>query len=952
MICFFLSFKGGFMFKKVLLVAAILCLAGLGMAQTMQTGNIVGIVSSSEGPLPGVTVTIKSPAMILASMTQITGAKGAFRFMGLAPGAYEMTFELAGMQTVIRKDVRVLVAQNTTIDITMEQKTLEESVTVIGQSPTIDKQRTTRAVNLDRIFLQSIPSARNLANFFNMAPGVTSGSAHGGSTMDSSYNLDGVNMVDAATGAPNVVFGLDIMDEISVLQGGLSAEYGSVRAAMINIVSKSGGNKFSGTASFYYNSEKLKADNTQGTPLAGSKSGNKLEIEPVLTVGGPIIKDKVWFFASGSYNTAESFVAGYPAGSAAGQEKPIKNTTIFPFGKLSFQPGPNDKFSLSYNFSNNLQDDAGAGRFSTESVTQTITRPTHVVSAQWTKFFSSNFFANLKFGANIQTFLIHAKGSEAQRYDYNTGISSGNAWRNRDDNWRNRYQINADATAFIDNLAGTHELKFGGEAQLAFVRWNVYGVTDPVTGGCYNDYIGSAYYDTLILVNNGFDRKDNLIDYAGFVQDNWAITRNLNLSLGLRLEYNSVVYPPQNTAEGPVVAFGQTYNRGISKSMTMYSWVNLAPRVGLIYDLFSDGKTLFKASFSRYLIPNQIGFVNVAHPNGWFGFIQYLNPDGSWIPGLYSPWAVPGGAQNPNGTLVGYGDYPLKAGYTDELTVGVEKELLPDFSVGARYIQKWDRNQPNFVDAFQLDIDKLMSTGELDWSKNWTSKTTIDPYNGQTVTFYQKIVTSGQKMYLVNPPGANRDYSGFEFTVDKRYSKGWALNFSYVYAKSTGLITTARGDESLGGASAGFFQSPNAHINTPGTLPLERRHQFKLTGLVKGPFGINFSGYFQYLSGFPVTRTISNNYLGLALKQNVTIYAETRGSTHLPPFYQLDLRLEKTFKISVINLGIFADCFNVLNRGAATGEWMNSSNQTVYKYLQMTGINTPRIFQLGARIEY
>ena len=939
------------MFKKILLVAAILCLAGLGMAQTTQTGNIVGTVTSADGALPGVTVTIKSPAMMLPSMTTVTGARGTFRFMGLAPGNYELTFEMPGLQTVIRKGVRVSVTQNTTIDITMEQKTLEESVTVIGRSPTVDKQRTTRAISLDRVFLQSIPAARNLATYFNMTPGVTADSAHGGSTMDNSYNLDGVNMVDAATGVANVVFGLDIMEEISVQQGGLSAEYGSVRGAMVNVVSKSGGNKFNATASFYFNHEKLKGDNTKGTPLAGAKSGNKQEIEPVVSVGGPIVKDKLWFYAMGSYNQTERFVAGYPGNCAPGAEIPIKTTTLYPFLKLSFQPGANDKFSLSYNFSNNLQNDSGAGRYAAESVTQKVVRPTHVVSLQWTKFFSSNFFTNLRFGGNLQTFLLDAKGNEAQRYNYNTGISTGNAWRNQDHYSRNRLQFNADATAFIENLAGTHELKFGGEAQVAITTWKVYGVSDPVTGGCYNDFYGTTYYDTLILVNNGFDRKDNMIDFAGFVQDNWSINRHLNLNLGLRLEYNSVVYPPQNQDEGLITAFGGTWNRMIPETMVMYNWLNLAPRLGLIYDLFADGKTLFKASWSRYIIPNQIGFVNVAHPNGWFGYYQYLNADGSAIPGAMAAWALPGGAQNPNGTLIGYGDYPLKAGYTDELTVGAEKEILPDFSVGARYIQKWDRNQPNFVDAAQLDMDKLMSTGELDWSKNWTSKTVVDPYNGQTLTFYERIVLTARQMYLVNPPGANRDYQGVEITVDKRFNNGWALNASYVYAKSTGLITTGRSDESLGGASAGFYQSPNAHTNANGTLPLERRHQFKLTGLVKGPFGINLSGYFQYLTGYPVTRTASNAYLGLALKQNVTIYAEQRGSSHLPDFYQLDLRLEKTFRISAISLGVFADCFNVLNRGASTGVWLNSSN-TGTPYFRMTSINTPRIFQLGARIEY
>jgi hypothetical protein len=135
-------------------------------------------------------------------------------------------------------------------------------------------------------------------------------------------------------------------------------------------------------------------------------------------------------------------------------------------------------------------------------------------------------------------------------------------------------------------------------------------------------------------------------------------------------------------------------------------------------------------------------------------------------------------------------------------------------------------------------------------------------------------------------------------------------------------------------------------------LPLERRHQVKVEGLLKGPWGVNLSGYFRYLSGLPITRTASNNYLGLPLKQNVTIYAETRGSTFLPDVVQLDLRLEKVIRFREMRFAVFADCFNIFNRGVATGVWTNSSNLTTYKYLQMTAINDPRIFQLGAKFEF
>jgi len=945
------------MSKKAFFMTAILLIAGLAFAQTTQTGNIVGRVLSPEGEgLPGVSVTLTSPAMIIPSMSAITGERGAFRFMALAPGDYQITFELSGMKTVIRKGVKVEVARTATLDITMEIKSLEENITVIGQSPTIDKQRTARPANLDKMFLQSIPAPRNLGTYVNMAPGISDTSAYGSSTMDNSYLLDGVNLVDAATGTQSVGFGLDIMEEIAIQAGGLSAEYGSVRGAMINVVTKSGGNKFSGSGSFYFNQENLKSVNTHGTPLAGSKSGNKMEIEPVFTLGGPLIKDKLWFFMNASFIQTEAFVAGYPAGVTPGNEKPFKTMLPYPYFKLSFQPGANDKFMLSYNYSDRITDDRGASKFSAESVTIKQTSPSHVFNAQWTKFFGSNFFANMRYGMVLYQLLLNAKGSEAQRTDNNTSISTGNAWRNHDLYTRNRFQFNADATAFIDNLAGTHELKFGGEIQYAHTTWDVYGVSDPLTGGCSIALYGSDYYRVLTLRGNGFNRADNVVDYAGFVQDNWAITRNLNLSLGLRLEYNSIVYPAQNTTEGPIEFLGKTYNRSIPESLTMYKWMDLAPRVGFIYDLFSDGKTLFKASYSRYILPNQVGWINLAHPNGWFGYYQYLNPDGSI---LYNPdgtpkvtlWAMPGGFQN-GGAQIGYKDYKLKAGHTDELAIGIERELFADFSIGARYIKKWDRDQPNMIDAAQLDADKLLSTGEIDYSKNWTSKTVVDPYNGQTLTFYQKINLTASEIYIVNPPGADRNYSGFEFTLNKRFSKGWALDASYVYAKSTGLITTGRADESLGGAVGGFYQSPNAHTNASGTLPLERRHQFKLEGLMKGPFGINLSGYFRYLSGLPVTRTVSNNYLGLSLNTNVTIYAETRGHTFLPPVVQLDLRLEKTIKISTLNIGVFADCFNLFNRGVSTGMWMNSSNVATNKYLQMTSINDPRIFQLGARIQY
>ncbi len=942
--------------KLMCVMAALFCLVAGLSAQTVGTGNLTGtVVTADDGSvIPGVSVIIKSPAMIVESQVSVSNERGTFRFNNLNPGEYEVTFQLEGMGTVVRRGIRVSAGQVITLNVPMSFASVKELVEISGQTPTIDVQKTTKAANLSSDFIKSMPAVRDINTFFNMIPGVTGGTSHGSSYMDNSFSLDGVNIGDASTGTQSGVrFSMDITEELAVQTGGITAEHGNVRGSMVNVVTKSGGNSFSGSASFYLNHEDLKSDNTKGTLLEGSKSGSKLEIEPVLTMGGPIVKNKLWFFATLSFNQDESFVAGYPAGSKLGEEIPVKFFRPMPYLKLSFQPSASNTMVLSYNYADNRTDHRGASKFATESVTQIQSRPTHSITGNWNYAFSPELLTNFRFGMSIDRFSIDAKGDSAQFVEHFSGVASGNAWRNQDRNVRDRYQFNADATLFIDDFLGTHEWKAGMEYSVSPSAWKVYGVADPVTGGSYNYMLGDSYYYTLILLNGGFDRKDTVSMLHGFIQDQWSLTRNISLNIGLRFENNRVVYPAQNADEGPIVFNNRTYNRGIPEKLTMYDWLNLAPRAGLSWDLFSDGKTVFKTSWSRYILPNQLGFVNTAHPNGWFGVIQYLNPDGSHIPGNFSPWVLPGGFANPGGNEIGYKDYKLKAGYTDEFTIGIERELLEDISMGIRYIKKWDRNSPYQVDSEQLDIDKLLATGELDWSKNWVERSTVDPYTGQAVTFFSQINRTLTKKYVVNPPGANRDYDGIEVTFDKRFSKGWGINASYIWAHSRGLITTTRNDESLGGAASGFFASPNAHINAEGRFPLERRHQVKLNAIGRGPLGFNLSGYFRYMSGTTYTRTISSINLGLPLTQgNTTIMAEKRGTNNLPDLVLLDLRLEKEFRIGPTIFSVFADCFNVFNTAFATGVWTNSSNQTVNKYGDMTSINTPRIFQLGAKFQF
>ncbi|HLP62013.1 MAG TPA: TonB-dependent receptor [Candidatus Deferrimicrobium sp.] len=460
--------------------AAMLFIAVVCFGQSVQTGAISGKVTDPEGgALSGITVTLKSPALVVPQMTTITNTAGVYRYPALPPGLYEITFSLEGMTTIIRKDIIVSLGKSVTVDVEMALKTQQETVIVSGKAPTVDRQTTTKTANLDIQFLEYIPTLRTLGSYLNITPGATADSVHGGSVRDTSYNLDGLNLSDPSVGGQGVSFGLDIMEEISVENGGLAAEYGQARGAVLNIVSKSGGNNFSGSASVYFRAQDLQSDNTQDTPLAGQKSGYKYEWEPSLTLGGPISKDKVWFFVNLSFNKRAQMVSGYPYDKGLGNETPVDDFRPYPYIKITYQPNQANKITFSYNFSDIRRNHRGASRYQTELGTYKQTTPSHVFNLNWTRSFGANFFMNFKVGGYHSIFNMLRKGTAPSFYSYDTGLYTGPAPYD-DLNPRHRFQFNTDGTIFVDNMAGSHEIKFGAEFLYAWTgRSQIYSdVTD------------------------------------------------------------------------------------------------------------------------------------------------------------------------------------------------------------------------------------------------------------------------------------------------------------------------------------------------------------------------------------------------------------------------------------------------------------------------------------------
>lgn len=923
--------------KALFFLLLIGALSFAAYSQIIQTGTLTGNVIDKEGgALPGVTVIIKSPALMNPHLSTVTNEKGYFRFPVLPPGLYTVTYELSGFKTFVHEGVRISLGGTVALnDETLEVSPIKETVVVTGKAPIVDVQKTTLTANYQKEFLESIPTQRALLiSFFSLVPGVSNETYHGAAISDNAFMLDGVNVSDPQSGGILVSYGFDIMEELSVDTGALQAEYGNVRGAVINTVTKSGGNEIHGEASFYNRSKSLQAVNTKGTPLEGQYVGFIYENDATFNLGGPIIKDKLWFFGNLNFQWTESYVNGYT------WENPGKVPTDlqrnYPYVKLSWQINDTNKLVFSFSHGNIKRKHRNASMYRDENTTWIQNDPFGVINLQWTKFFGSNLFINVKTAYCPHLLAFYAKNDKIGLYDSVTRFYSQNYGYDNISR-RSKFEIEADATKFVDEWMGGHEFKTGLFMQFSRPSFQLKTYKDPRYGLGYLIYLKSGVPD-YILNNEDYTQRAQNLMIGGFIQDSWSPTKRLTLNIGFRYDYQEGVIPEQGEDRTPIVYGGKTYDLSVKKAFKALVWNSVSPRFGLAYALTGDGKTVLKASYGRYYEPAISQWFNGVNPNGAVSWRQGLNPD----------WTLKGDPYLFSAASEGKIDPNLKIPYIDEFTVGIEREIMMNTKLGLKYIRKMDRNTIEDVDMNSLDMNAL-NNGKLVWT-NYTAYSVSDPFNNENAIFYGVTNTALTfASYITNPPGAKRDYNAVEITIQKKYSNRWQLFASYVYAHSRGII------DLNSGSSTGIYNNPNSLINAFGLDQVVAPHQFKLQGSWSGPWGINVSGYFLYLAGQPYTRTIRSSDLGLNLSQgSVTLFAEEKGSRRLPDQKELDMRVEKTFNLpgKFGQLELIVDIFNLFNANTAITQETVSSNPALFIFGNTTGIMAPRILRLGIRLMF
>ena len=946
--------------KVLCLPFLILFMSSFVLAQG-QTGSLTGVVTDDEGSrLPGVEVSIASPSL-MGTQSFVTRYDGTFRFPGIPPGRYVVKVKLDGFQTLERPDVIVNLGVTVTVNFEIKPVTQAVELVVTAPSPTVDTKSSKLTVVYSSDLIMNLPVARDVFNVALTAPSVLPGqgtmvSVHGGVLMQTRYMLDGVDITDPLRGIRASGLTFDAIEEVEMILGGQGAESSKSSAGIINVVTKSGGNKFTGGLTATYTNESLFYPSfTEGQTDAlglGSPTFYNYRWQVSPSLGGPIIKDRLWFFLNPSFDGHELTPVFVPFSAGSGEFFDTfsnKGDGQLGFLKLTFQVTKNLKLmSMGHYYRSHEKPNSWwnqpkrAWTWSHDRVYPALT-----LSNVLSYTINQNTFTDLKVGyvhidqTNLDFYETGERPLEMRAYDRFYGTTWGLIPWN-EDYARRKLDFDWTLTRFLDDFLGTnHEVKIGA----GYSRWktrvsywsaaNYYEYWYKDTPWWFNNTV--PYKGQIWIENMGTERDTigpQLVE-AGrvglFFQDLVSIGDRITLNLGVRYDRVALTRPAE-TRLGWFDEWGKGLAQVLAPDIFLLEdlvapeiknamvWAKLQPRIGLTIDPFGDGKTAIKVHWSR-MIDDVVGDMTAG-----------LHPFDPWENALFAHWWD----DNQNGKVdlppidrytvlerpIGYTTDPaelskvldpdMTAPFVDEFTAGINRELFKDFSLGVTYIYRENKNI----------ADTLDTNNPLD-SSNWLPYTVTDPGpdaelgtgDDAPITVYGlKADAPFTQRLRTNVDMISRKYQGVEITANKRMSNGWQFAGSVVYSKTYGNLGGAWG---IWRGDRGGFLNPNQLVNRWGRTNYDRPLMIKLMGTVIFPYDLVLSGYFRHISGGPMNRSLTV-YLpatinGVANRNSTAaVRAEPPGTLRGPATDILDVRLEKVVKLPFGRLGFYVDAFNLL----------------------------------------
>jgi len=949
--------------------------AAASEGQIKDTGAMVIRAIGPDGlHMPGVMVTVQGP---LGTRTEHTGMNGTIRFPGLAPGTYTATLSLAGFKQVVREGLQISVGRNIEVVVTMDLAPVEETVTISGESPVVD----IRSTNVGSIYTSELidmaPTASGLwAGVLDHIPGVVTdaidvgGSEAGqqsrfssrGSDPDQNvYALNGANTTDPeALGASSMYYSIDSLEEIGVSTAAHDVEIQSP-GVILNMVSKTGSNDWHGGARIFYENEGFVSSNVtdeQRERGAGEGNPNNMLADFSGQIGGPIIHDRAWFFVDYWNFNVERFIVGLPASDL--DDTRIANWTIN--GTVQLADG--HKATIRYFRDSKIRENRGAGLGTPPESSWLQDSSTHIPQIQYQGVFSPNTFLDVRYSLTSLYFPLVAQDADSPNphpdfmgdvmppsFERSTGSYLPGSPPNREVLFeRSNHDLSGNLSYYLLEGSRTHDLKFGGN----FSR--IESFTPDTRGyiwGFEQRFLNSVPSQVRFWNHSGIDifsvSKPDAPWVRGtalgvYAQDTLTFRSRGTFNVGLRYDWSNSWMPAQCKPDSLFPQLGPNYQAScIEQIPNATSWSDLAPRIGFIWDLYGDGRTALKANYSRYsnqqgvrwaayLNPNDVGnqLYTWDDPNGdgMFQFGEQSTLLRTFFPGI--------------NTQI---DPLLRSPLTDEVSVGYEREIMPDFLMSATWIYRVDSN---FVEDVNIGVPYGPIAAYLGVDDSYTPITASDPGpdgilgtidDGPAMTIFdQDPATLGQSVYLLTNPANtmgfdflfNR-YMGLSIVAQKRWSNNWQLLASWDIGRARGTF-----DQGGAGGAGSILDNPNTDINREGLTVWDRTHLVRVTTnyFFGYPIGVNLGAFLRLQSGEPLIRRailpawdVDTGAPETEITQEFEqVRVEPRGH-HLNKYSierlgtvaVLDLRAEKQFLFSRYgNLRLFFDVFNLFNSNTET----------------------------------
>ena len=964
--------------------------------------TIAGTVRDDSGAvLPGVAIEVSSPALIEKTRSATTDGTGQYRIVSLSAGVYTVTFSLTGFNTVRREGIELTGNFTATVNADLKVGALEETITVSGASPTVDVQSLTNQMVFTREILDVLPAARSIQAAAVLIPGVTTAGAArdvGGTTRlqqpgtvfrgtgGNVQRWDGFhlgNLAGANTGGGTSFYVNDSgAQELVYSSGAESAEMG-LPGLYIDMIPKDGGNRFSGIVFGDFTYGPWSASNlTPRLQSRGTTGVTKVyhisDFNPGF--GGPIRRDKLWFYAAYRYEALDvSVVNDYydknpaPYVYEPDLDRPAHDDGIVPNEsiRLTWQASQKDKVQFwftnqnkarhHYGISSNVTPD-GAGR--------QVTRYAQPITLKWTRphtnklLFETGVAAGRTYFDNgyresvtpsfdrevIQNTPIYAITDQANGKSFGASIAGYQAFGG--DMYVGRF-----STTYV---TGSHALKVGVEGSKGR---GPNGARSWYTGDLTMTFTNGAPQSVTLIIPR--DTDDGYADLQLFVQDRWTIKR-ATITGGLRYDYvvgyvNDSTLPPSRW--NPAQFF---------PGFEVEHWKDLSPRIGVAYDLFGNGKTALKGSIARYVAPESNGTPQANNPQLTIGRTDtrtwrdlngdytIYNPDGSVQLTELGPTSnvnfgkvIPTTATRDPLTLTGWN----ARGSTVEWQVAMQHELTPRIGLSGGYYFRYLGNQ--------LATDNSLITSG-DFTGPFCINAPVHPDlpggGGYPVCGLYDITTAARPLvqnnttFARNFGGLTDHYEGVDIGANARLRTGTFVNGGVNMQRRVNDTCNA---PILSGTTTNQVDSPEAQFCRTVT---PYRPDFKLSASHTWPWNIVTSGSYQYSPGPTITATWAapNAVILPALGRNLSAGATATKSIQLiepetlysSGLSQLDLRVSKRFTFGRFRVRGDANLYNVFNSDFISSINTTFSTTASNAFLRPTGVLQGRLFKLGGQVDF